>query len=191
MSGLGVTDPSEVYFKDGVWGWLTNQWQKLIVNASHHLKVEIASADATVSVAESAPVKRDVCVEGWGDVAWDKLSLLWGYDDRYVECEQNAYTGAGAELLTFSTVPVGEVWVVKRFVAYGTSTTITFIVLLYYDGSADRTLHCVAFPGNTITTGLDCDLILKAGDCLKVGFVDCSSGDSISANAFGYKMDVS
>ncbi len=43
----GITDPTEEYFKDGVWGWDTVQqkWRKVLVYASGYLHVASAGTD--------------------------------------------------------------------------------------------------------------------------------------------------
>jgi len=40
----GITDPSEEYFKDGIWGWVDPAWEKLVADAAGHLQVDVVAS---------------------------------------------------------------------------------------------------------------------------------------------------
>lgn len=50
----GITDPTEEYFKDGLWGWVTDQWKKLIGDDAGHLQVDIVESGLPTGAATSA-----------------------------------------------------------------------------------------------------------------------------------------
>lgn len=50
----GITDPTEQYFKDGLWGWVTNQWKKLIADAAGHLQVDVIASGLPTGGATAA-----------------------------------------------------------------------------------------------------------------------------------------
>jgi len=50
----GITDPSEEYFKDGLWAWVTDQWKKLTGDAAGHLQVDVVASGLPTGAATSA-----------------------------------------------------------------------------------------------------------------------------------------
>lgn len=54
----GITDPNEIYFKDGIWGWDTNQWRQLIADAAGHLQIDITASALPAGAATAA--RQDV-----------------------------------------------------------------------------------------------------------------------------------
>jgi len=50
----GITDPSEVYFKDGLRGWCVNHWNKLVSDAAGHLQVDVVASGLPAGGATSA-----------------------------------------------------------------------------------------------------------------------------------------
>jgi len=50
----GVTDPTEEYFKNGLWAWVTDQWKKLIGDAAGHLQVDVVESGLPTGAATSA-----------------------------------------------------------------------------------------------------------------------------------------
>jgi len=50
----GITDPGEEYFKDGLWGWVTSAWKKLIADAAGHLQVDVVASDLPAGGATAA-----------------------------------------------------------------------------------------------------------------------------------------
>jgi len=50
----GITNPAQEYFKDGLWGWVTDQWKKLIGDAAGHLQVDVVESGLPTGAATSA-----------------------------------------------------------------------------------------------------------------------------------------
>jgi len=50
----GITDPAQEFFKDGLWGWVTDQWKKLIGDAAGHLQVDVVESGLPTGAATSA-----------------------------------------------------------------------------------------------------------------------------------------
>jgi len=50
----GRTDPSEVYFKDGIWGWCVNHWNQLVSSAAGHLQVDVVTSGLPAGGATAA-----------------------------------------------------------------------------------------------------------------------------------------
>ena len=127
---------------------------------------------------------------GWDGSQWRKLNLLWGYHDRYAEAKQNLDANGGPTCLQFSTVPVGEVWVVTSVVWVDVDSGVATITLNLSNGS----LTCVIYVENgalaNVYKTVQLNVVMKAGDYLIVGFYSTTLHDSIFAWALGYKMSI-
>jgi len=51
---MGPTDPNEQYFFRGLWGWVTDQWKKLVADDSGHLQVDVVTSGLPTGAATSA-----------------------------------------------------------------------------------------------------------------------------------------
>jgi len=127
---------------------------------------------------------------GFDGTVWRKLPMLWGYSDRYAETESNLSAAAGFNWLVFSTVPAGEVWVVSGMTWVNVNTACSLIAADMYDGADLYTLYYEGTPAANVYKTIQCDIVLKEGDCLKVLFGGCALNDDIYAWAFGYKMAI-
>ena len=186
----GITDPAEEYFKDGLWGWVTSTWKKLIADAAGHLLVSFAAQTIDVEVTQTTPADLTPGIQGWDGSQWRKLPLLWGYTDRYAEQQSNTSAAAGYNWLTFSTVPAGQVWVVTALSWVDVNTACTLIVFSLYDGALLYTICADPAPSANLYRSVACNVVLRAGDCLKILFGGCALNDDIYAWALGYKMAV-
>jgi len=54
----GITNPTEEYFKDGIWGWDGSQWRKLGISLSYHSQLS-QSKTLTVSTGGTNTVSTD------------------------------------------------------------------------------------------------------------------------------------
>jgi len=127
---------------------------------------------------------------GWTGSRFVHLSVLWGYTDRYAENEGFEGAVSGDEVLTFSTVPSGEVWVVQSFVAYATTTDVELVVLRAHCGSDDLVLRASPYGTAYEAIAILNPVVLKAGDYLHATFESCLYGVDLYASANGYKMSV-
>ena len=49
-----ITDPAEIYFKDGIWGWDTTLWRQLIADVAGHLQVDVVASGLPAGGATAA-----------------------------------------------------------------------------------------------------------------------------------------
>jgi len=127
---------------------------------------------------------------GWTGAANIRLSVLWGYTDRYEEHEESMGPGVGNWDLTFSAVPAGEVWVVTSFAAYASTDGPDRIRVVAHCGSDGIVLRQRAYSVAWDTVEMPGQVVLEAGDYLIATFDGCLIGDNLYANANGYKMSV-
>lgn len=119
------------------------------------------------------------------------LNRVWAYNDRYVEFEYTDTAAAGNNTLTFSTVPAGEVWVVKGGIFFNQDSAMGFFSLeLYNDGAFQGTLKYEANLLADERVELGVPLTLKEGDNVRATFGDCTLNDDLRATLWGYKMQV-
>lgn len=207
-----ITKPSEIYFKDGIWAWDANAsaWIKLEVDASGYLKIVVSDTaglkasdlnldgakDLQVDVKTSAlpsgaaTSAKQNQLQGWDGAAWRKLPLVWGYSDVYSEIESEDNVGVGNQILTFSVVGAGEVWVVTCFVARSIQDDPSSVRLQARVGGVVVWLKAEAYPVANMTVASECLIVLKEGDYLQVTFVSCLATTDVRANAIGYKMKI-
>lgn len=164
----GITNPAEEYFKDGIWAWATNTWEKLI------------SVGGLLHTA----------LHGWDGAAWHKLPMVWGYTDRLFK-ETSSNTGAaGARSLSIIHNVVGEVWVLEQVAAQNANTAPTRIIIETTDGATGIPL----VDGGVLTAGRWTTwhgrLTLKKDDVVNVLFVDCALDDTVFLRARGYIMKI-
>ena len=127
---------------------------------------------------------------GWDGSAWRKLPLVWGYSDRYIERELNSNADAGANTLTFSTVPAGEVWVIEGGTAYNSTSGNDQIYWNHAGTGIAIRLRRVNAPSANEEVRIESRVILKADDAMQAYFTGCTAGDTIAAYVWGYKMKI-
>lgn len=186
----GITDPSEEYFKDGVWVWATSVWKKAVGSAAGLLHVQIAGQEADVEVTQTAPADLQVGLSGYDGSAWRKLALVWGYSARYIEKESETAAVAGTRTLTFTTCPAGVVRVVEGIACYNNTTIATRITIELVVGAAIHVIHVVPSPPIYQAVSLVHPVVMVEDDSLRARFMGTQVGDTIVANAWGYDMDL-
>jgi len=127
---------------------------------------------------------------GWDGTQWRKLPMLWGYSDRYVEKEVDASADVGLNYLVFSTVPAGEIWVISSVVWANLISACSTITAQLYDGAEAYAVFVETPSVADVYKATLCNLVLKAGDNLRVDFSGCTAGDVLLAFASGYKMAI-
>lgn len=50
----GITDPGELHFKDGIWGWFVDTWLPLIADAAGHLQIDVLTSGLPAGGATAA-----------------------------------------------------------------------------------------------------------------------------------------
>ena len=230
----GVTDPSETYFKQGLWAYDANAkaWVQLEVDASGYLQVtgltlppgaataahqvtmitalqlidDLRNAlhaigsdkmdvffkgqDVDVEVKQQAPADLTAALHGYIGAAWQKLPMLWGYSDRYVERLEDNNAAAGWNWENLTAVPAGEIWVIQAARAdNATSQTTATKIELLSDGPTN-TLIKDLLPAAGHHTCWQGAVVLKEGDLIRAEFEGCTAGDDLTTSAWGFKMDI-
>lgn len=186
----GITNPAEEYFKDGVWGYVTTAWKKLVATAAGALHIYIAGQAADVEVKQVKPWLLTPGIFGWDGSGWHRLPMLWGYSDNYAQNTVVADAAAGANTITFSTCPAGQVWVVTSVIAFDWNNAISGITIELYDGSVACALRrkiAVAKDEEVRFTG---HIYLKESSRVRVVFDGVTLDDGLRASIGGYKMKV-
>jgi len=127
---------------------------------------------------------------GWDGTVWRKLPLIFGLSEAYRESEVNLNAGAGVNILTASTVPEGEVWVVTHIVAFNTVTNSSVVILQVYDGSTIYYLRRLLTPGVGGEVIHSAPIYLEQDDRVQAEFRGCVAGDDIFMTVYGYKMRI-
>jgi len=127
---------------------------------------------------------------GWDGTLWRKLPIVWGYSDRYAEVETALDVAAGDPILTFSTVPEGEIWVMQSLAGRSYQANVTSIRLVAATTAGDVTLKEDVPVAALRTVDWSGALVLKKDDYLEVRFYGCLLHDNVYAEACGYKMKV-
>jgi len=186
----GITDPAEEYFKDGLWGWVTDAWKKLVATAGGALHIQFAGQEADVEVTQTAAADLTPGVCGWDGLVWRKLPLLWGYSDRWAEVLGGTQSGAGSYEKFTTAVPAGQVYVLE-FVAFQNNTGQRGDVTIgIKDGTYIYSLDTFTTPTQYETCTWFGRMTLKAGDQVKIIQATCVNGDVLYGVAWGYKMKV-
>lgn len=187
---MSITDPAEEYFGGGVWAWATGQWEKLVADASSFLQVNVAAQDIDVEVKQQTAADLTPGIMGWDGSAWQKLPLLLGYTDRWVELQLTNSAAAGVNDLNTDPVPAGYIYVVQAISMINNDNIChrrpsvtddtTFVHLAYEINIAALVPTMVNHPG----------IPLKEDDYVRGRFSSCTAGDNLRLYTWGYKMAI-
>jgi len=186
----GITNPAEEYFKDGLWGWVSTAWKKLVATAGGALHIQFAGQEADVEVTQTAAADLTPGVCGWDGNSWQKLPMLWGYSGVYAEVVSELTAVAPDDSINGTAVDPGEVWVVKGLSAQDANNAFTTLTLGF---NHDGAWHWVKRQ-TTIAVGeivvWDGEVILDAGDYVHASFAGVTANDDLYLYVWGYKMKV-
>lgn len=115
---------------------------------------------------------------------------IFGYYDRYAEAVENLNPGAGGVALAFTAVSAGEIWVIQGITALDNTSNPTAIELGILAPGISLSVYRVASPGVGVPACWGGQLVLKAGDYVRIWFSGVVAGDDIYAKAWGYKMKI-
>ena len=186
----GITNPAEEYFKDGIWGYVSTAWKKLVATAGGALHIYVAGQAADVEVKQATPADLTPGVCGWDGSAWRKLPLMFGYSEVYHEKVSDMNATVTSDALVGSAVPAEEIWVVTSVVAYDKTTNVTQISASVTDDVTwwpFAQLFPTAAEEYLQWSGM---VVLEQGDRIYVGFNGTIAGDDIYLNIHGYKMKI-
>lgn len=186
----GITNPAEEYFKDGVWGYVTTAWKKLVATAGGALHIQFAGQEADVEVKQTTPADLTPGVCGWDGSAWHKLPLVWGFYDTYSEVESASNVAAGDVTMNFSPVPAGEIWVVQHFTLRPSQVNASRITLRAVVGGLVIILKNTVTPAVHQALSVHYDVVLAENDRLQAFAAGASLNDDFYAYACGYKMKI-
>jgi len=165
---MGITDPSEEYFKSGLWGWATSTWEKLL----------------------SVGGRLFTALHGWDGTNWRKLPLLWGYSDRWHEDLGGTQSGAGTYSGYTTAVPAGYVYVLQVASLRNASGARGRMYIQVYSNSTFVELASALTPAQNWSLVSQATIVLKEGDRVQILQTTCSDGDTLYGGAWGYKMKI-
>ncbi len=142
----GITNPSEKYFKDGLWTFDGSVWRP----------------------QNQLLAFRDTVREAWSDT--------------------NA--GVGTNTHNFTTVPAGQAWVVDSLLAFNATTAASFISIALVSGATSVSIAYTAYNAVTRLVELYPGIVLKAGEYIQAGFLNCVAGDDIYAHLAAHMFKV-
>lgn len=129
-------------------------------------------------------------IYGWDGAAWRKLSMLWGYSDRWHEAPSDTAEGAGDAVCDTSLVSDGEVWVLEA-------------IALHHDAGANKVADVkivhgaefqVIYVNATMATGVWIPLAghwtLTKDDYVEFYVTAPGAGKVATLQVWGYKMKV-
>ena len=164
----GITNPAEEYFKDGLWGWATNIWEKLISSGG---------------ILYNA-------LHGWDGDSWQKLPMVWGYSGQRVQSVSSLTGAAGIRTLTCADVDAGEVWVLQAADARNLNTDPSLVQLRAVTGGKTIRLEEVTTPGVGGFLMWQGHIALAEDGFVSVRFEDCALDDDVYLTVLGYKMKI-
>jgi len=164
----GITNPAEVYFKDGIWSWATSTWEKLV----------------------SSGGRLFTALHGWDGSAWRKLPLVFGYSGQYAEREAATDVSAGTVTMDFSKPLAGEIWVVQSIATYSHQASATSCFIAAWVAGVLVPLMYHANPGAYRSMEVVTPVILKYNDFIRCEWYSAAANDDFVAGAMGYKMKI-
>jgi len=186
----GIPDPAEEYFKDGLWGWVTSAWKKLVATADGLLKVQLGGQDADVEVKQTTPADLTPGVCGWDGSQWRKLTLLFGYTGIYVSSVTNTNLAAGTNTLSDTAVPAGEIHVITNILIRYVGTAPTQISARITSGGTTVDLYVLRPPVTAISYDRQGWWVLGPDDVLKLVVLGATAGDDATIDIAGFRMKI-
>ena len=116
---VGITDPAEAFFKDGVWGWTGSAWVKLPIlfgySAPYLETVEDLNADAgdnvlvgsTVPAGEVWVVTSVQLFDEDNDITRIDFHIVLNGDEHHIRCNTTVKKQSGVDLQGFWPMPAG------------------------------------------------------------------------------------
>lgn len=186
----GITNPAEEYFKDGLWGWVTDQWKKLVATAGGALHIYIAGQVASVMVKQTTPDDMTVACHGWTGTLWRKLPMVWGYSGRWAEREGYKMLADAAYVFDTVAVPADYVYKVEAASIHNNTGVRGTAFVAIRSGGTSYNLVSKTTPAIQEPTAWLGELTLAQGDQLRLYQNDCLTDDEMRACVWGYKMKI-
>jgi len=187
----GPTDPAEEHFDKGLWGWASTTWEKLMSTGTGLLKVQVGGQDADVEVVQQAPADLAVGLHGYDGTSWQRLGMLFGYYDRWVEDWAGTVGIAGTYAVNSSAVPAGYIYILQAASLQNNGGARGSIKIYLRTGGTYVAIGKLVAPGQYDPAIFDGSVVLKAGDFVRGDQESCLVGDGMFGGVWGYKMKLS
>lgn len=185
-----ITNPAEVYFKDGLWAWdpFTDSWRKLETTyGTHTLEVKISSSS---EVHQDTPGDMNVGAHGWTGAAWQKLPMLWGFSERLATLVNGTAVGAGDASAIVGPVGAGDVYILQA-ASYYHNAGVNKVLQLYV---ANGDTYCFLKRNLAAVSGeydfWQGEICLVEGDTIVAAAAAPGAGKLCYLRAWGYIMNV-
>jgi len=186
----GITDPTELYFKNGTWVWDGSEWVEAVCDPDGAMSVSIHNQDVNVEIEQTDPASLAVGLHGWDGANWQKLNLLFGYYERWLENLGGTQSGNGNYSANTTPVPQGYVYVLQGVSIRNLSGSRGETRILLTDGSVPFIALVNMTPTQFVSDVVIGNFVLCEGDYVNIFVYGCSDGDVIQAAAWGYKMKI-
>lgn len=163
-----------------VWYDSTDDEVKPLVNDDGQLPVFLAEVGDAL----------DVRIYGYDGTTWQKLPLIWGYTDRWVEniIELNAV--AGVNVIQSAAVSVGYVYELNAANTFNNTSVSGQYLEVVCGAVVIRLNGTVGVAAGTVTPTFPIGIRLKEGDYVRALFTGCVAGDDLYLRIAGVKMKV-
>jgi len=187
---IEVTQDTPANLQPGVNVWDGGTWRKAACTAGGYVKNWHTGQSVDVEVQQTTPTDMRTLAHGWDGSAARKLPMLYGYTSYWLERETTTNAAAGTNILDFSGVTAGQVWVLNAICAV--NATHACGVISYYITLGGTTVNCFVknAPAAAEYVYLTGWWVLPPGSVLHAYFTGCTAGDDLYADAVGFKMSI-
>lgn len=156
---------------------VNDRFQVAYVDASGHVQVDLAAVTDGL-----------IRLYGYDGSSWQRLGLLFSYNDALGDHQTLTSAAGGTETLTHPTVPADELWVVTAWTAFCDTANPSQVRGRLYDGASTRQYWRSPTVTANQAIALPTPLYLKPTMYLSVQYTGCNAGDVIRSTIAGYKM---
>lgn len=186
----GITNPAEEYFKDGLWGWVSTAWKKLVATAGGALHIQFAGQEVDVEVKQTTPADLTPGVCGWDGSAWQKLPLVFGYTGRVAEYKTGVADGAGHAVASTTAVDAGEIHVLQVVSASHNAGAAKGIEIYHVVAGASAPLIFTTATASGMWEIAVVEVVLAQGDQITAYAIAPGDGKSVYMHVRGYAMKI-
>jgi hypothetical protein len=140
---------------------------------------------------ESGALIQAARLEGYDGTNWQKLNLLWGFYDTWIDGGFIKDVPAGTYTKDFGAVPSGEVWIANAIMGLNYNTNPSNVRIGVGTVGPGTLFNWVNSPGANTPVMWSGTIALKATQHLYVQISGCALNDDLNISVVGYKMKVS
>lgn len=186
----GITNPAELYFKNGLWAWdVAEKTWKRCENDPTTNQVQVAVTN-DAEVHQDTPGDLLVGAHGWDGAAWRKLPLVWGYYNRWLNDLSGTKDGDGVYDAPTTAVPAGSVYVLECISIRNKTRAPSKIEASIVSGGETYVIAVDTTPAQWIPLVYSSRLTLKEGDQIAISVEGCLDNDVLVGAAWGYEMKI-